>query len=89
MKSFSESYKEAGVDVTAGYKAVELMKELMLTSNLTDGKRLKEILAENNSRMQEYMMGAGHSVAVTRALSYCNPKEAAEDMLDGMGLMVD
>lgn len=26
MKSFSESYKAAGVDVTAGYKAVELMK---------------------------------------------------------------
>ena len=26
MKSFSESYKEAGVDVTAGYKAVELIK---------------------------------------------------------------
>ena len=27
MKSFSESYKEAGVDNTAGYKAVELMKQ--------------------------------------------------------------
>ena len=27
MKSFSESYKEAGVDVTAGYKSVELMKK--------------------------------------------------------------
>ncbi len=27
MKSFSESYKEAGVDITAGYKAVELMKQ--------------------------------------------------------------
>ena len=26
MKSYSESYKAAGVDVTAGYKAVELMK---------------------------------------------------------------
>ncbi len=26
-KSYSESYKKAGVDVTAGYKAVELMKE--------------------------------------------------------------
>ncbi|MBE5820276.1 MAG: phosphoribosylformylglycinamidine cyclo-ligase [Clostridiales bacterium] len=25
-KSFSESYKESGVDITAGYKAVELMK---------------------------------------------------------------
>lgn len=27
MKSFSDSYKNAGVDITAGYKAVELMKE--------------------------------------------------------------
>ena len=26
MKSYSESYREAGVDITAGYKAVELMK---------------------------------------------------------------
>ncbi|MCD8187162.1 MAG: phosphoribosylformylglycinamidine cyclo-ligase [Ruminococcus sp.] len=26
MKSYSDSYKKAGVDVTAGYKAVELMK---------------------------------------------------------------
>lgn len=27
MKSYSESYKEAGVDITAGYRAVELMKQ--------------------------------------------------------------
>ena len=27
-KSFSESYKAAGVDITAGYKSVELMKGL-------------------------------------------------------------
>ncbi len=27
MKSYSESYKAAGVDITAGYKAVELMKQ--------------------------------------------------------------
>ena len=26
MKSFSDSYAAAGVDITAGYKAVELMK---------------------------------------------------------------
>ena len=26
MKSYSERYKEAGVDITAGYRAVELMK---------------------------------------------------------------
>lgn len=27
MKSYSEAYKEAGVDITAGYKSVELMKQ--------------------------------------------------------------
>ena len=27
MKSYSDSYKDAGVDITAGYKAVELMKQ--------------------------------------------------------------
>ena len=35
-KSFSESYKSAGVDITAGYKAVELMKE-HIKRTVTDG----------------------------------------------------
>ncbi len=33
MKSFSESYKNAGVDVTAGYEAVELMKKHVKRTN--------------------------------------------------------
>jgi len=36
MKSFSESYKEAGVDITAGYKAVELMKK-HIARTMTEG----------------------------------------------------
>ena len=36
MKSFSESYKEAGVDITAGYKAVELMKK-HIARTVTEG----------------------------------------------------
>ena len=38
--SFSNSYKEAGVDVTAGYKAVELMKQYVartMTKGVIDG----------------------------------------------------
>ncbi len=35
-KSYSESYKQAGVDITAGYKAVELMKS-HITRTLTSG----------------------------------------------------
>lgn len=36
MKSFSDSYKEAGVDITAGYRAVELMKK-HIASTMTKG----------------------------------------------------
>ncbi len=36
MESFSQSYKDAGVDVTAGYKAVELMKKHIARTK-TDG----------------------------------------------------
>ncbi len=37
-KSFSESYKAAGVDITAGYKAVELMKA-HVARTMTSGVR--------------------------------------------------
>ena len=33
-KSFSESYAAAGVDVTAGYKSVELIKESVKRTNI-------------------------------------------------------
>ena len=36
-KSFSKSYKEAGVDITAGYRAVELMKK-HVARTMPDGK---------------------------------------------------
>ena len=34
MKSFSESYRSAGVDITAGYKSVELMKGSIARTNV-------------------------------------------------------
>ncbi|MEG2054563.1 MAG: phosphoribosylformylglycinamidine cyclo-ligase, partial [Oscillospiraceae bacterium] len=39
-KSFSDSYKAAGVDITAGYTAVELMKKHVartMTNGVLDG----------------------------------------------------
>lgn len=34
MKSFSESYKDAGVDITAGYESVELIKKHVARTNI-------------------------------------------------------
>lgn len=45
MKSFSESYKAAGVDVTAGYKSVELMKQHVARTKLTALFRVSAVLA--------------------------------------------
>ena len=50
--------------------ARELLEEMMLTSNFTDEKRLREVLLELKSRLQMTLSGAGHSVASTRAMSY-------------------
>ena len=46
-KSYSESYAAAGVDITAGYRSVELMKQyvartmncLLYTSNISGSAR--------------------------------------------------
>lgn len=45
MKSFSESYKAAGVDVTAGYKSVELMKEYVKRTEAKGCFRALAVLA--------------------------------------------
>ena len=65
-------------------RALELMEELILTSDFTDTKRLKELLAEKISSTQEYMMSAGHSVAVGRAFSYFSETDAVDDELNNI-----
>ncbi|MBE5865517.1 MAG: insulinase family protein [Lachnospiraceae bacterium] len=65
-------------------KAVELMKEIVLTSNFKDEERLKEILAEGKSRMQAQMMSGGHSVAAGRALSYGSVSGKLSEELSGV-----
>ena len=45
MKSFSESYKAAGVDVTAGYKSVELMKQHVARTKIDGVVSVSAVLA--------------------------------------------
>nr|MBQ8252223.1 insulinase family protein [Lachnospiraceae bacterium] len=63
----------------------ELIGEILLSSNLEDEKRLKEILGELKSRMQAKMSNAGHSVAVMRAKSYFSLSGWADDAMGGVG----
>ncbi|MBD5396158.1 MAG: insulinase family protein [Lachnospiraceae bacterium] len=65
-------------------KALELMKEIILTSDYEDEKRLHEIIAEAKSRMQATMTSAGHSLAAIRAMSYFSPSAAVSEQLSGI-----
>jgi hypothetical protein len=65
-------------------KAFALMKEILLTSDYSDDKRLYEIIAETKSRMQAGMTSAGHSLAAVRAMSYFSPAAAVSEQLNGI-----
>ena len=65
-------------------KAMELMQEILMTSDFSDTKRLYEIIAEGKSRMQGQMMSAGHNVAVNRALSYGSVSGQVSELISGI-----
>lgn len=65
-------------------RAMELMKEIILTSDYEDDKRLHEIIAEMKSRMQATMTSAGHSLAAVRAMSYFSPIAAVSEQISGI-----
>ena len=65
-------------------RAVELIGEILMTSDFTDTKRLAEILAEGKSRMQAQMISGGHSVAVGRAMSYGSVSGTVSEIISGI-----
>ncbi len=65
-------------------KAVDLMKEILMTSDFTDMKRLKEIIAEGRSRNQSQMISAGHVVAVGRVASYGSVSGEIGEIISGV-----
>lgn len=67
-------------------KAMELIEEILLHSNLEDEKRLKEILSEITSRLQMTLAAAGNSVSAIRAMSYFSETAKLDDLTAGIGL---
>ena len=51
-------------------QAMDLLREILMTTKISDEKRLREIIAQLRSRIEAAFDGSGHSVASMRALSY-------------------
>ena len=65
-------------------EAFRLVEEILLRSKFGDTKRLYDIIAEAQSRMQASMTSAGHSLAAVRALSYISKTAAISEQLGGI-----
>ena len=65
-------------------QAFALMKEMMLETRFTDKKRLKELIAENKSKMQAQMTDGAHVTAMNRALSGASLTAAVNELLSGI-----
>jgi Zn-dependent M16 (insulinase) family peptidase len=61
-----------------------LVEEIALRSNFADERRLYDVIAEVESRMQASMVSAGHSLAAVRALSYVSPTAAVAGQISGI-----
>ena len=64
--------------------AFDMFREIIYTSDLTDKKRLYEIVCMLRSRLQAAMMSSGHSVAVHRALSGVSKSEKISERMGGI-----
>ena len=68
-------------------KAFDLVKEILLTSKLTDVKRLKEIFGEQYARLQSDITSAGSQSAAIRAMSYVSQTAMISDNVNGIGYL--
>ena len=65
-------------------KALELMEQMLLSSDFTDTKRLGEIVAQIKARLQANLSSSGHLVAAMRSMSSFSRYALYQDELKGI-----
>lgn len=75
------------MEIKAFYKelpfAFNIMKEIMLHTDVDNEKRLKEIIAENDTMLRQNIISNGHVAALYRVLSYQSESDMIMDMISG------
>lgn len=65
-------------------KALELMQQMLLSSDFTDTKRLGELVAQIKARLQANLSSSGHLVAAMRSMSSFSRYALYQDELKGI-----
>ena len=64
--------------------ALELLKEILLTSRFDEEQRLREILDETVIELRQTLIGAGHMAALRRSMSYYDEKALFGELTGGL-----
>ena len=65
-------------------EAFDLIREILLESKFSDLRRIKDILVEIKNSMQSSFLGAGHSIAASRAMASVSKQSAFADLIQGI-----
>ncbi|MCR5715299.1 MAG: insulinase family protein [Lachnospiraceae bacterium] len=80
---FTFDLRASALDSQVG-DVFELGEEMLLHTDWSDEKRLKELLEELVSKAQGELLSAGNSFALQRAMSYQFESSAASELLNGI-----
>lgn len=62
----------------------DIIKEVLMESKFDDLKRLKEVIAETKSSLEESILGSGHSKAIARAMSHYSEASYFSEKMSGI-----
>lgn len=62
----------------------DMSEEVLLHTDFSDRKRIKELISMIKTRMQESLPGSGHSTAAFRALSHCSLNGYISELTSGI-----
>ena len=66
-------------------ETLSLMEEILFESDVTNKKRLKELLAEISSQMKMGILESGHVAAAGRVMSYVSKGAYVKEIMEGIG----
>lgn len=65
-------------------KAMELIDEILFTSDIKNKKRLLEVIAETRANLKNDMVSSGHLTVAGRALGYISPIGYVKELTEGI-----
>lgn len=65
--------------------SLKIIKEIMLNTDFSDEKRIKDILKQIKAMFEMNMYDSGHSLALTRSFSHFDKLSYIKDQLNGFG----